>query len=68
MSLTIKSRMSAPDPLDGDRYHHVDKSPSRLLNSFGVIKAYPNKKYSDNLDRILENERKKRERESEEGT
>lgn len=47
------ARRSAPDPEDGDRYIHVEKSPSRLLNSFGVIKVYPNKKYQEGWDRIF---------------
>lgn len=47
------SRVSAVDPEDGDRYHAVDKSPSRTLNSFGVIKMYPSNKYKENAGKIF---------------
>lgn len=57
-------RVSAPDPEDGDRYHAVDKSPARTLNSYGVLKFYSNKKYGDNLDRILRKEKERREQAS----
>lgn len=46
-------RVSGQDPEDGDRYHHVEKSPARTLNSFGVIKIYPTDKYKEGWDRIF---------------